>query len=131
MTPTLYTVADLKSQAADMRNIDNTLSNSASLEKLAASRGFRDWNTLRASALPWSIGDMVTGTYLGQSFRGKILDLKPTEDARKLTLHFDQAVDVVTSAHFSNMRQRVSMTIDGNGVTDAKTSDGTPHLILD
>jgi hypothetical protein len=49
----------------------------------------------------------------------------------KLTIHFDEPVDVVTFESFSAFRQRVSAQIDENGVSPRRTSNGLPQLVLD
>ncbi|MBL4801948.1 MAG: hypothetical protein JKY45_08640 [Emcibacter sp.] len=56
----------------------------------------------------------VSGTYLGHTFTGKILKLQtmPTGSNRKYTILFDQAIDVVTSQHFSNFRRRINCILD-------------------
>ncbi len=48
----------------------------------------------------------------------------------RVTLHFDQPVDVVTFEGLSNFRQRVSGLISREGVSAEKTSNGKPHLVL-
>ena len=70
----------LKEQAkrlrADLEENGTTISHSRSLELLAHQLGFKDWNTLHASAgnrpppSPVMLGDRVRGTYLGQAFEG-------------------------------------------------------------
>ena len=53
-----------------------------------------------------------------------------TPDRFRITLHFDEPVDVVTFDSFSAYRQRVTGTIDSTGRTAEKTSDGRPHMEL-
>jgi hypothetical protein len=48
-----------------------------------------------------------------------------------LTLRFDEAVDVVTSPLFSNLRRQVNAVVAANGISPRRTSDGQPHLALD
>jgi len=39
-------------------------------------------------------------------------------------------VDVVASEHFSALRRQVTFTVNAQGKTLGKTSDGTPHVVL-
>ncbi|MGB1235570.1 MAG: glyoxalase superfamily protein [Planktomarina sp.] len=126
----LYSVPDLKLQANQLRADTPALSQTGAYEALAKSLGFRNWNTLRASAIDWSIGDRVRGRYLGQAFKGAIIGLHKRGPHIALTLQFDQAVDVVTSEHFSNFRSRVTVPMRSKNHSAANTSDGTPHLVL-
>ena len=126
----LYSVPDLKSQANQLRADNPTLTQTSAYEALANSLGFRNWNTLRASAIDWSTGDRVRGRYLGQAFSGAIIGLQKRGAQIVLTLQFDDPVDVVTSAHFSNFRSRVTVPMRSKTHSVASTSDGTPHLLL-
>lgn len=49
----------------------------------------------------------------------------------RLTMKFDEPVDVVTFESFSAFRQRVTATVDETGRTIEKTSNGLPQLELD
>ena len=144
-TETLPGVEALKAQARRLRDglsdAGTPVSHSRSLELLAAQHGYRDWNTLRAAAdrprpnrpLPrFAVGDRVRGDYLGQAFTGEILALRQIDGGRLhgVTLKFDEPVDVVRFDSFSSFRQRVSATIDGQGISPQRTSDGAPHLRL-
>lgn len=100
----------------------------------------RDWNTLSAlatkpNAVPiaaLSVGSHVRGRYLNQPFTGKVLALAETGGGlHRITIHFDEPVDVVTFESFSAFRQRINAQIDTNGVSPRKTSNGQPHLVLD
>ncbi|UYV35867.1 glyoxalase superfamily protein [Rhodobacteraceae bacterium D3-12] len=113
------------------------LSHSEALETVARQHGFRDWNTAQASAKRqnpaprWQIGQAVTGRYLGHAFTARIKSAtESTGGFWRLTLVFDQPVDVVASKAFSNFRRQVSCVINGQGVTHERTSDGTPHMVL-
>jgi len=114
-----------------------TLSHAQALEALAHGLGYRDWNTLSAAArgvprCPVSVGDRVAGRYLGQPFRGSVLNVTADGGARfRVTLHFDEPVDVVRFASFSSMRQRVSCRIDASGRSAERTSDGEPQMVLE
>ena len=118
-------------------------SHSLSLELIARQYGYRDWNTLRAASenqtsnailntCPVAIGDRVTGLYLGQPFEASVLNMVPLKsgDLFRITLHFDEPVDVVTHDSFSSFRQRVTGNIDHMGVTPQKTSNGQPQIVL-
>ena len=116
------------------------IGHSRALELIAAQYGYRDWNTLHAAVGnrppfdPWLLGSRVRGHYLGQPFDAKVLGvqaLTAQPGHYRLTLHFDEPVDVVTFESFSAFRQRVNCTVDATGRTAAKTSDGRPHLELE
>ncbi|MBO3759598.1 glyoxalase superfamily protein [Ciceribacter sp. L1K22] len=145
MTMAHVTTDDLKSQARRLRDAMSAagtpLTHSAALEMIAKSHGARDWNTIAAQAQrndnapmpPAVVGATVTGEYLGQRFRGKVLALSKLSQSEyySITLHFDEPVDVVTFDSFSAFRSRVNATIDGKGVSPRHTSNGKPHLVLD
>lgn len=114
-------IHDLKAQAKRLRaylatkNIE--LNHSASLEAMAAQHGYRDWNTLSATFGEecWpSVGDRVKGTYLGHPFTGIIRSAHITknEGIRRYHFQFDNAIDVVKSEHFNNLRKRVSADLN-------------------
>ncbi|XYK82190.1 MAG: glyoxalase superfamily protein [Labrenzia sp.] len=140
---TLPNLTDLKSQAKRLRlaisNSDSAdVSHSKSLELVAKQYGYRDWNTLHAATKsngfrPFTVGDRVNGTYLGQSFEGEILGFAKTSQSGtyRVTIQFDAPVDVVTFDSFSAYRSRVTCTIRENGVAINRTSDGRPHLVMD
>lgn len=101
------------------KNID--ISHGAALEILAKQHGFKDWNILSATTkrpsgkVPWpELEDNIKGTYLGHAFTGKILKVQTTNMAnnRRYTILFDKPIDVVTSKHFSNYRQRINCFLD-------------------
>lgn len=132
-------VSELKAQAKrlreKLRGSGVQLSHSESLELVATQHGVRDWNTLNALAgnrMLLRVGDRVRGTYLGQDFRGEVRALSTIMDGshRRVTLHFDQPVDVVTFDSFSSYRQRVSGEIGWDGRSTRKTSDGQPQLVV-
>jgi hypothetical protein len=152
MTSPLPTRAELKAQARRLRDsltdTGQPLSHSQALEAIARQWGARDWNTLAAAApdtppatppktppesplARWQVGARVRGRYLGHAFSGRI---KAASEASggywHLTVVFDQAVDVVASRHFSNLRRQISCVLNGQGVSAGKTSDGTPHMVL-
>ncbi|ARQ09455.1 hypothetical protein NXC12_CH01386 [Rhizobium etli] len=137
-------IEELKAQAKRLRQAMNdrgaALTHSAALEMIARQHGVRDWNTLAALAAkpnapaktPLFVGAAIGGRYLNQPFTGEILSLSAlTGGLRRITIHFDKAVDVVTFESFSAFRRRVSAQIDADGVSPRKTSNGVPHLVLD
>jgi hypothetical protein len=130
-----------KSLRAEQASGNNPISHSRSLELVAHQLGYRDWNTLRAASenqttvavdlsCPVAIGDRISGLYLGQPFTAEILNLVVLEARNlfRITMHFDEAVDVVTHQSFSSFRQRVSGNIDSTGKTLEKTSNGVPQI---
>ncbi|WP_068117415.1 glyoxalase superfamily protein [Tropicimonas marinistellae] len=142
---TLPAVNALKAQARRLRESLATagtpVGHSRSLELLAAQFGYRDWNTLRAAAdqprpnrpmPPVQTGDRVQGAYLSQAFAGEVLGIRQLDggNAYRVTLQFDEPVDVVTFESFSAYRRRVTVTIDSDGVSPQRTSDGNPHMRL-
>lgn len=140
MNGSLPTIEALKSQAKRLRVAlgadGRQIGHGDALELLARQYGYRDWNTLYAAignqppANPLTVGERVCGNYLGQAFEGKVKGLSTlaTPGRFRVTLEFDEAIDVVAFDSFSNFRKRVSCVIDRTGVTTEKTSDGRPHL---
>ena len=125
MSSTPLTLENLKRQARRLRdhfaekNIE--ISHSASLEALAKQHGYKDWNVLSALAKRLSenpawpaLDDKITGSYRGHTFTGKILKIKtaPLANTRGYTIRFDEAIDVVTSKHFTNFRQQINCILD-------------------
>lgn len=143
MNGSLPSLETLKDQARRLRaglDADGMpVAHSKSLELLARQYGYKDWNTLHAAsgnrppAAPVAPGDRVRGTYPGQPFEAEVIGVarQSAPDRFRITLHFDEPVDVVTFDSFSAFRQRVSCTIDRAGKTVEKTSDGRPQLELD
>lgn len=136
-----YTVDELKTQAKALRRSlageGHVISHSKSLETLANQFGYRDWNTLHAIAgngtsVPYTLGEAVRGIYLGQAFEGEIVSLrKLSKDNRYgLTIKFDVPVDVVKFEGMTNFRSMVKVTLNDNGRSSEKTSDGQPHMAL-
>lgn len=130
---------ELKAQARRLRDslraTGTGLSHAQALELVAHQHGARDWNTLVARAgnrLRLRVGDRVRGEYLGQAFTGEIRGLTVMGDGaqRRITLHFDEPVDVVKFDSFSSFRQRVSGEIGWDGRSARCTSDGQPQLVV-
>ncbi len=132
----------LKGQARRLRatlgSDGEPITHGKSLELLAHQYGYKDWNTLHAAIgnapppCPVHLGARVQGSYLGQAFDGTVMGVQTLTPPNRfrVTLHFDQPVDVVTFGSFSNLRRRVSCIIDPSGKSAEKTSDGRPHMQL-
>ncbi len=137
----LPSIEALKAQAKRLRarlQADGTpVGHSKSLELLAHQHGYKDWNTLHAvgsrpPTSPVLPGARVRGVYLGQPFCGRVIGVVAlTPPGRfRVTLHFDEPIDVVTFESFSAFRQRVTCVVNGSGRTAERTSNGRPHLQL-
>ena len=130
-TSTIQSLPALKTQAkrlrAKLQADGHPVSHSQALEIIARQLGHKDWNTLYALAgnhqpdCPLVIG------------QGEVLGLVRLQTAGRfrVTIHFDDPVDVVTFDSFSAFRQRVSATMDRDGISPEKTGNGVPHLQLE
>lgn len=130
----------LKQQAkrlrSDLAARGQSMSHAQALETIAHQWGARDWNTLNAMAAQvhpgWAPGQRVTGRYLGHRFAGVIKAARQSANGYwALTLRFDDAIDVVASTQFSAFRRQVTATVNAQGHSPQKTSDGQPHMVLD
>lgn len=135
-----FSLDQLKRQAKRLRarlaEDGDFISHSESLELIARQLGYRDWNALHGAvgnrAAPLTLGSRVKGRYLGQPFTGEVVAARSMSgDYRQLTIKFDTPVDVVTFPSFSAFRSRVSATINQDGVSPARTSNGAPQLVLE
>ncbi|WP_414693068.1 glyoxalase superfamily protein [Pelagibacterium sp.] len=136
------TTTDLKADAREYRasqlETGRSVTHAQSLEMVARFHGFRDWNTA-SGVLPvtrgpaYAVSQRISGTYLKQPFTGTIIGVAAlgAGDMFRLTVHFDEPVDVVTFDSFSAYRQRVQATVNRDGVSPTRTSDGVPHLMID
>lgn len=134
---------ELKQQARRLRSEIATesapISHSKSLEMIAHQQGFKDWNTLHASASnrpafeKLGLGDTVRGRYLGQAFEGEVVGIRTVKLGQlyHVSIQLEQAIDVVTFKSFSNFRRRLNCTVDHSGVSPARTSNGEPHMKLE
>ena len=142
-SPNLPSLEVLKDQARRLRDTlgrqGTTINHSKALELIAGQHGFRDWNTLmgvignKPPARSYNIGDQVIGHYLGQMFTGRIIAVQTLTSAHgrtRVTFDFDEAVDVITFDGWSAYRKRVTCTLDSEGRTVEKTSNGVPHMVL-
>lgn len=138
-----------KRQAKRLRTLlkeqGRDISHGEALEMVARQHGFRDWNTLSAagpekpappprnSAPPISVGSLVGGRYLNQPFVGEILSVTALADGEhfRISIHFAEPVDVVTFDSFSAYRRRVVATINRDGISPQRTSNGLPQMVID
>ncbi|WP_420404940.1 glyoxalase superfamily protein [Nisaea sp.] len=139
----LPSIEDLKFSARELRRDlaaqGSGISHGQALERIAVDLGFKDWNTLSAAVrrqstkCPVSKGERVTGHYLGQRFTATVIDAHALDlhSRYRVSLHFDEPVDVVTFDSFSAYRQRVTCTLTPDGSTPQRTSNGKPQLVLD
>ncbi|NKB50664.1 MAG: hypothetical protein GKR97_00300 [Rhizobiaceae bacterium] len=139
----LPSLPQLKQQAKRLRaqlSVDaQPISHSQSLEMLAHQFGYKNWNVLHAACgnqppgPPVTLGARVSGQYLGQKFVGEVVAVAALlqEDQYRITVNFEEPVDVVKFVGWSNMRHRVSSQISGQGRSPQKTSDGQPVMQLD
>lgn len=139
MSDPLPKLVQLKAQARRLRQSlaaeGINIGHSQALELIAEHHGYRDWNTLCArikkEQAPVAVGESVSGRYLGQAFSAEV---RYVETVRlgywRIRLHLDEAIDVVTSVHFSSFRRQISATVDAGGVTDERISSGEPILQL-
>ncbi len=138
----LASIEALKGQAkrlrVDFASRGNSISLSESLEELAHRHGYKDWNTLHAATgkqpkpVPVVRGQRVSGHYLTQPFNGEVIRVENLAETGmyRVSLEFDEPVDVVTFESFSTLRRRVSCSIGTDGMTMEKTSNGKPQLRL-
>ncbi|MEM6940789.1 MAG: glyoxalase superfamily protein [Pseudomonadota bacterium] len=130
----------LKAQAkrlrGDLAKRGNPITHAQALETIAHQWGVRDWNTLSAQSARlhtgWTPGQPVRGRYLGHAFRGIVKAARQQANGFwALTLRFDAPIDVVASSQFSAFRRQVNTTVNAEGRSPQKTSDGQPHVVLD
>jgi hypothetical protein len=115
-----------KAQAKRLRKAlaarDVSISHAGSLELLAQSHGYRDWNTAVAMArrnIPTNVSDLgigkrFAGSYLGHAVTGLIRSVTATATPGvfRVEVHLDEAVDVVESKLFHGYRQRIGARIN-------------------
>ena len=119
---------DYKAQARHLRDqlgADGVaLTHGRALELVAKMHGHRDWNTLSAVSQTvkvetpeFQLGQAVDALVHGKPGKGRIIGLEETinPDVLRLTVQFNPAVDMSTSAHFSANRTRVTMEFGRDG----------------
>ncbi|MEX0300071.1 MAG: glyoxalase superfamily protein, partial [Kordiimonas sp.] len=127
----------------------HSISHSESLEAIAHSEGYRDWNTYsalfktvageiskpdqRKQQYPFHVGDTVTGTFRGVRFQGTLLGLEETITLGvwRVKMHFDNPVKLPSHEALNLTRQRINcmLNIAGASVNLKGAPDG--HIILD
>ncbi|KQW31868.1 hypothetical protein ASE36_06550 [Rhizobium sp. Root274] len=136
---TVRTIAEAKAHAKALRArlaAEGTIVGHAkALELVAHQNGARDWNTLsaklaRAASPRFYLQQRVRGYYLGQAFEGEIVEIRSSNSGHAVSIRFDQPVDTVTFASFSNLRRVARGVVDDSGRSVEKTSNGVPHLII-
>lgn len=129
----------LKAQAKQLKQAlgarGQDMSHGQCLDLIARQHGMRDWNTLHAKLgnMPprLALGQRVAGRYLGQPFKGEVIALAHLgADHNRVTLRFDEAIDVVPFDSFSNFRRQVNVVLTRDLRTVEETSDGTPHMVV-
>jgi hypothetical protein len=141
MTRDLPTTTEAKALAkrlrADLAAEGTPISHGEALERVAHGQGFRDWNAMHAAIRDltpqgWSSGGRVTGRYLSQPFAATVMSAEQVRPGWfRLSLDLDEAVDVVRFESFSNLRKQIRVVVGPDGRSKERTSDGTPHLVLD
>ena len=139
----LPSMENIKQQAKRLRaqiaGDATPISHSQSLELIAHQYGYKDWNTLHAAvgnqppAPPFALGNRVTGLYLGNRFEGEIIAITAHghSDRYRVTINFDEPVDVIKFEGWSAYRKRVSSNITPEGRSVEKTSDGLPLMQIE
>lgn len=130
----------IKAQAKALRQAlqaaGTVIGHAQALELIAKQHGARDWNTLHARLTRQNVppdlalGDQVDGFYLGQAYTGEIVTLSGPAGHRQVEIRLDQPIDTVRFESFSNWRHRIRGTLDMDGRSHRRTSDGTPHLTV-
>lgn len=124
---------------SDLADDETSISHSKSLELISHQLGFKDWNTLHSAigneptVSPINVGDILNGRYLGQPFEAEVLGVKSMAGASRfrLTLNLVDPIDVVKFDSFSSMRNRILCTVDRDGISAKKTSNGEPQIKLE
>jgi len=131
----------LKTEARNLREhrarAGQPMTHSAALEAVARSHGYRDWNTARAAlpdyaSVPFQIGMRVRGFYLEQPFTGVLIGVQLVSGMHylKVTVQFDEPVNVTPNLMFTAHRTRVTATVDARGFSPALRGNGQPQMRL-
>ena len=120
----------LKSQAKRLRATlseqGKTISHGQSLEAIAKPTG----HAIGTHSTHDPLTRHAQTTAIGSWDNGCQDSIWDTGSPDKLTLVFDEAVDVVKSEHFSNLRRQVNCTVGPDGRSSAKTSNGQAQMVL-
>ncbi|MCS6762560.1 MAG: glyoxalase superfamily protein [Candidatus Devosia symbiotica] len=113
------------------------MTHSAALKQVACTHGYRDWNTAHVTlpdhvAIPFQVSSRVTSSYLEQPFTGVLIGVQMLGDGghSKITVTFDEPVNVTPDFIFAALRHRVVATIDSHGVTSALRGNGQPQMVV-
>lgn len=134
-----------KTQAKRLRKAlaarDVSVSHAGSLELLAQSHGYRDWNTAIAMArrnIPTNVSDLgigkrFAGSYLGHAVTGLIRSVTTTATPGvfRVEVHLDEPVDVVKSKLFTGYRQRIGARINEQCEPVLTNGMAAPGLSID
>lgn len=131
----------LKSEAKSLRETRSrsgiAMTHGAALEEVARAHGFRDWNTARATlpdqaTAPFQVGRRVGGHYLEQPFEGLVVGVKllGNRPLLSVTVQFDGPVNVTPNLMFETLRQRVTATVNIEGVSPELRGNGQPVMRL-
>lgn len=143
MTMTFDTISarTLKSEAKALREsrarTGLAMTHGAALDAVARAHGFRDWNTARATlpdhaAAPFQVGMRVGGHYLERPFEGLVVGVRllGSRPLLSVTIQFDKPVDVTPNLMFETLRQRVTATVNTEGVSPELRGNGKPVMQL-
>ncbi|MEC9347616.1 MAG: glyoxalase superfamily protein [Pseudomonadota bacterium] len=141
---------ELKRQATRLRETlraqGQNVSHAKALEAVARQHGYRDWNTAsalapeegapapvvpppRRNAMTYYPGERIHGEYMGQRFEGEVKSAEIIGGRLwRIGIRLDAAIDVVTFDSFSAFRKHVFATVDEDGLSHGRRSDGTPHM---
>lgn len=127
----------------------HTISHSESLEAIAKTEGYRDWNTYSAlfktvseelsartnehMQYPLHVGDTISGTFRGIRFAGRLLKLEETitPGVWRAKLHFETPVKLPAHDALNLTRQRVSCMLNASGVSVNLKGKPDGHITLD
>ena len=143
ITSSIPSLQELKTSAKRLRirlrASGEIVNHATSLERIAHQMGYRDWNTLHArssilqAGCPFAVGDTVSGSYIGIPFTGRIIKLSWIHQLNqtRVTIHFDDPVDVVSFDSFSSYRKQVNCTLNMDYRSDEVTTAGVPIMQFD
>jgi hypothetical protein len=79
-----------------------------------------------------ALGDKASGRYLGKVFSGRVIAIQrmTAGNMTRVVFDFDRPINVSQFESFAVMRKRVVCTLDEDGKTVEKTSNGVPHVEL-